>query len=79
MRGDVNITDERVGRFHRRDTGERQFLHQPVLQRLKHPLRSAARLGRIRRDMVHAQVREGPADLGGRLAINWTADLGVRK
>jgi hypothetical protein len=26
--------------------------------------------------MVYAQVRQRPTDLGGPLAINWTADLG---
>ncbi len=76
---DINLADEPVGRVHRRDPGQRQFLHQPVLQGLKHPLGPPAGLRRIRCDMLHAEMRQRPPNLGGLLAIHRRAGLGVVK
>jgi hypothetical protein len=52
------------------DPGERQLLGQAVLQRAEEPLRAPARLRRIGGDMLDAELRQGPADLGGMLPVD---------
>jgi hypothetical protein len=62
--GKVDLADETVGRLDRRDPGELEFFHQAILKRLEGPLRPASRLGRESPDMLDAELRERPADLG---------------
>src|SRR5208337_4971293 len=38
--GQIDLADERVGRLDRRDPGELELLHQPLLQGLERPLRA---------------------------------------
>ena len=75
MRRDIDIANEAVGGLDRDDPGQRQFLHQTVLQRLEHPLRAAARLRRIGRDVFDAQMSERPADLRQTRPIDLAAGL----
>src|ERR1700750_1855607 len=53
--------------------GKREFLDQPVLKRPERPLRSPPRLRRIGPDMLDAQLRQRPADLGRMAAIDLAA------
>ena len=76
VRRDVGIPDERVGGLDGSDAGQRQLLGQPVLQGLERPLRATARLGRIGRDMLDPQMRQGAADLRRLIAIDLSVRLG---
>ena len=60
----VGLAQISVGRLHIRDAVQRQFLRQPVLQGPEGPLAATPRLGRVGRDMLDAELRERPADLG---------------
>ena len=57
------------------DAGQRQLLRQPVLQGREHPLRAAARLRRIGRDMLDAEPAKRPADLGQPRLVDRLAGL----
>ena len=65
-----------VRRLHRRDPRQRQLLRHPVLHCREHPFRPVARRGRIGRDMLDAQLRQRPPNLGRLGAIHLAAGLG---
>src|SRR6266478_3694057 len=57
------LRQERIPGFHRRDAAQAQFLDQPVLQRLVHPLDAALCLRRIRADDVDVELGQGAPEL----------------
>src|SRR6267143_7127564 len=57
------LRQERVPGFHRRDGAQAQFLDQPVLQRLVHPLDAALCLRRIRADDLDVELGRGAPEL----------------
>ena len=59
------------------DPRDAELVHQPILERAIEPLTAAARLRRIRRDVLNAQPRQGPADLGQPRLID--GPLGLRR
>src|SRR5665213_3827373 len=69
----IDITKKQIGRIHRGNPGQGQFLGQPVLQRMKDTFGAAPRLRRIGCDMFDTQMRQRPADLGQGRAIDRTA------
>src|SRR5690348_15171191 len=75
----IDVADEGVGRLDVSYAGELEFVRQTILQRAEHPLRTAPRLGRIGPDMLDAQLRERPADLGWMAAVDRAAGLGGEK
>ena len=77
--GQIDVAKEGVGSLDRIDPGERELLHEPVLQGLKRPLRPPARLGRIGPDMLDAELLERPPDLRRPLAVDLAAASGVWK
>ena len=52
-----------VRRLDRLDPGQRQLLRQTVLQRAEQALRAPARLRRVGRDVLDAELLQGPPDL----------------
>src|SRR5216683_7574741 len=84
---DIDITKKHVGRFHRRDPGQCQFLRQPILQRVEDTLGTTSRLRRIGRDMLDTEMLQCPTDLrrarpvdlsaGGRRGKIMAAPIGV--
>src|SRR6266511_3937759 len=66
--GQKDLADVAVGRLDVGDAGRPQLLRQPALEGLEQPLHPSARLGRIGRDVLDAELRERPADLR-RLAL----------
>jgi hypothetical protein len=65
-----------VGGIDAVDAGERQLLRQAVLQGPEGALGAAASLRREAGDVLDAQVRQRPADLGARLRVGLLAGLG---
>ena len=56
--------------LNRRDAGEAQLLHQPILQRAKRALDAALRLRTVGADDVDVQFRQHPAELGDAIAAD---------
>ena len=54
--GQVDVADEGVGRRDGRDPGEAELLDQPVLKRAERPLRPAAGLRRIGRNVLDPEL-----------------------
>ena len=52
------------------DPGELEFFHQAILKRLEGAFRSAPSLRREGADMLDAQLRQRPADLGRTPAVD---------
>src|SRR6516162_10400886 len=61
--GDVAFSQKTVGRLDRRDPRQPQLLRQPPLPGPKAALRSAPRLGRVRRDHLNPQLLQRPSHL----------------
>src|SRR5579884_2117664 len=59
----IMIADKGVGRFDVSDPSQGQLLGQAVLKRAERPLRAAARLWRISRDVLDPQLAQRPPDL----------------
>src|ERR1700719_3309380 len=76
VRGQENICDEAVCRFHIGDAGQREFLWQPILKRAEHALAAPARLRRIGGNMLDAELRQPPSHLRQRTRVNFLACLG---
>jgi hypothetical protein len=57
------LRQERVAGFHRRDATQTQLLHQPVLQRLVHPLDAALRLRAVGADDVDVELGQRAPEL----------------
>ena len=72
----ISVAQPGVGCIHRRDPGQRQLLRHPILQGLEQTLRAAARLRRIRRDMLDAQMRQRAPDLRRLATIHLAARFG---
>ncbi len=56
--GQVGVAD-----VHRGDVAEAELLHEPILERLVHPLDATLRLGRVRADDVDVELAEGAPEL----------------
>jgi len=76
MLRDVGLGQPVIGRLDRRDAGQRQFLRQAVLERTERPLRAAPSLRRIGRDVLDAELRQRPTELGRMRPGNLPAGLG---
>ena len=61
---DEDVPQIGIRRLARRDARHAQLIDQAILQRPIHPLTAAPRLRRVRRDVLDAQPRQGPAHLG---------------
>ena len=61
--GEIGVLQIAVGTGPIRDPFEPQLVYQPVLQGAEHPLAAASGLGRVSRDMIHAQRLQGPPNL----------------
>ena len=59
-----DLLEEAVGLDHVGDAGEPEFLGQALLQGAEHALRAPPCLGRVGRDQLDAELRQGAADPG---------------
>src|SRR3981081_497583 len=71
----ISVAQPGVGCFNCRDPGQRQFLRHAPLQGPEQTFRPAARLGRIRRDMLDTQLRQRTPNLRRLLAIYLAASF----
>ncbi len=74
--GNEGLGEEAVGPFDRRDAGQCQLLGEPVLQGAEGALGAPARLRRIGRDVLDAELGQGPSELGGLVAVHLATRLG---
>ena len=79
VRRQVDLGDEAVGGLDRGDAGQRQLLHQPILQGAEGALGAAARLRRIGGDVLDAELGQRPPDLGRLLPQTLPPATGVWK
>ena len=71
-----DLLEEAVGLDHVGDAGEPEFLGQALLQGAEHALRAPPCLGRVGRDQLDAELRQGAADLGRGVLVHLAAGLG---
>ena len=70
------LTQIAVGGSGGGDPSDSELLGQPVLESSEGPLRAAPRLGRRRRNMFDAELRQGPADPRLRRGRPWVRTRG---
>ena len=75
----IDLAEEGVGLFDRRDPGEPELVDQPVLQRPERPLRASPGLRRIGANVLDPELLERPADLRQAIAAISPPASGVRK
>ena len=79
VRWQVALGDEVVGGLDRGDAGQRQLLHQPVLQGAEGALGAPARLRGVGRDVLDAELGQRPPHLGRLLPRDLPPAVGVWK
>src|SRR6202140_5399870 len=67
--GNAVLAQEAIGFLHRGDPAQSQLLRQPALPGAEVPLAASARLRRIRRNHLNAQITHGPSHLGQPLPV----------